>query len=130
MAVVGLVQAQGLIQTHALGDFFGKEQTYHDVCLFRCVWLRDLVDESLDLRGELIGKVEGRTSPEWPLLECSHVEPSDHAEIVSTTLQCLEEVRILFRVRIDDLARGQNDLVVHYVVANEALARTEEGKTS
>lgn len=59
--------------------------------------------ESLDLRRELVGEVGDGTSPEWTLLEGSHVESCDYAEVVPTASECLEEVWVFFGIGIHHL---------------------------
>ena len=66
-------------------------------------------------------------APEFALGEELHVEAGDDAEVVGAALEGFEEVGVGLRVGIDEFARREDDLEVDDIVADETVARREEG---
>jgi hypothetical protein len=69
--------------------------------------------------------IAGRLSryPDLALLERSHGDLGNDAEVVGSSTQSTPEVRVGLRICIHDLARGENDFEVFDVVTDEAIPR-------
>lgn len=104
--------------------------TNHDVCLISGLRIFELLDVGLYLAGEAVGKVKDGTAPELALLECPHVKSSDDTEIVATTAEREEEVRVLVGVGINNFSRRQDNLEIGHIVRNEAFSRRKEGQAT
>lgn len=98
-----------LVHAHHVADL-GKgsaiASTDHDVRLFGCFWILELLDIGFHLTGEAVGEVKDGTAPELALLEGAHIVLSDDAKIVSATAERDEEIFVLVRVGIDDFSRS------------------------
>lgn len=78
--------------------------------------------QGIDDRSELVGSVRRQTGPDtlW-LRNGVEIEAGDDAEVVSSTLQRLEEIPVLLRRCGDDLAAGEDDLEALDGVARHAV---------
>lgn len=63
--------------------------------------------------------------------EGSHVEAGDNTQVAAASFEGLEEPRVVVLVGVDYTAVGEDDLIVHNVIASKAsLGNEERGASS
>lgn len=85
-------------------------------------WILQVRDEALDLRGDAGLEVEDLAAAQLALLEDGQLDAGDDAEVVRAASERNPQVLVDLRVGVDDLAAGKNNLVVDYVVTDEATS--------
>jgi len=96
-----------LVHTHNvadLGEGGTVTSTNHDVCLVGCFWIPEFLDVGFHLAWETIGKIEGGAAPELALLKGTHVVPGNNGEVVPSTAERDEQIRVVVCIGVDNLS--------------------------
>lgn len=120
--VLDLVEVVWLVQAHYIASHQGRvADADHEVGSSALDRVVQHIDECLELAGEGLGKVQEEAAPDLALLKGPEVVASNDSEVVSGTLEGSPQIRVVVGIRLHDLTRGENDLVIDNIVADETL---------
>lgn len=113
-------QTEDIIHTHAIAKHWGIPHADADMHISGGGWILQVGDEALDLRGHAGLEVEHLAAPQISLLEDGQLNAGDDAEVVRAASERNPQVLVALCVGVDNLAAGKNNLVVDYVITDEA----------
>lgn len=113
-------QTKDIIHTHDIAKHRGIPHADADMHLGVGGRILQVRDEALDLRGDAGLEVEHLAAPHLALLEDGQFDAGDDTKVIRAASERNPQVLVALRVSVDDLAAGKNNLVVDYVITDEA----------